>query len=194
MLDSFTDILHTGHGLVWNSSFLLLAGILRRKQVFLMERSFYKIALSSDRGLQIANLIEKGKKAAEAADRLAEELGAKSRTDRPGRLFPGVGIGSLVFRKWPGEAYASIGKKEYIPNMKSKEGIEIARQIGRLPDVSGIDVCAAFGISADKETAPEWFTYGEAVYLSSSYSLNDEYEPIPEPEYRRAKDERNGRL
>ena len=86
------------------------------------KRYYYKVSLSNThRGRCIQELIEKGNRAVEAANELAASLGAESRTDRPGRLFPGVGIGSLKFHRVPNLfAYQFIGKGEYIPNMQNE--------------------------------------------------------------------------
>lgn len=147
-------------------------------------RYFYKAPLSSERGKSIKNFFEKGKKAALAADELAEELGADGRTDRPGRLYPGVGIGSLVFAKRPSsKRYLPIGGDEYVPNIKRKEGYGIGKRIGSLPTVTGFDFCVAFGIPVDKKVTPKWYVYGGDIYLSSPYPLGEEYTVITEEEF-----------
>lgn len=145
---------------------------------------YYSVPLDSARGKRIAEFISFGRKASEAADRLASKLGADSRTDRPGRLFPGVGIGSLKFSARPDKKkYRSIGKGEYIPNFNTPSGMELARQIARLPDITAIDFCAAFGISADKKATPEWFVSKGKVFISSHYRMGEEYMPIPQTEF-----------
>ena len=151
---------------------------------------FYKIPLSSERGKSIKNFLEKGKEAALAAEELAKELGADGHTDCPGRLYPGIGIGSLVFGKRPSsKRYLSIGEGEYIPNMKRKEGMEIAKRIARLPYVTGFDFCVAFGIPVDKKVTPKWYVYDGSVYLSSPYPLGEEYIVITEEVFEKHKEE-----
>ena len=151
---------------------------------------FYRIPFSSERGKSIKNFFGKGKEAALAAEELAKELGADGYTDRPGRLYPGIGIGSLVFGKRPSsKRYLPIGEGEYIPNMKRKEGMEIAKRIARLPYVTGFDFCVAFGIPVDKKVTPKWYVYGGAVYLSSHYPLGEEYAVITEDEFEKHREE-----
>lgn len=153
-------------------------------------RHHYMVQLSSERGKRISEFFDKGRKAALAAEELAKELGADGHTDRPGRLYPGAGIGSLVFGKRPSsKRYLSIGAGEYIPNMKRKEGMDIAKRIARLPDVTGFDFCVAFGIPVDKKVTPKWYVYGGAVYLSSPYPLGEEYDAIDEDEFEKHKEE-----
>lgn len=144
------------------------------------KRYYYKVSLAdTHRGRCISEFMEKGKKAAEAADSLAAELGAESRTDRPGCLYPGVGIGSLTFRRVPNLfAYQFIGKGEYIPNMQNEKGKEIARKIVELPDVTSDDFRIAFGIPANQTRTPQWFVYKGKAYLCSRYQLGEEYETI----------------
>ena len=149
------------------------------------KRYYYKVSLSdTHRGRCIREFMEKGKKAAEAADRLAAELGAESRTDRPGCLYPGVGIGSLKFKRVPNLfAYQFIGKGEYIPNMQNEKGQAIARKIVDLPDVTSNDFRVAFGIPVNQNRTPQWFVYKEKAYLCSRYPLGEEYETILQKEF-----------
>lgn len=148
------------------------------------KRHYYMVALASERGKRISELLAKGREAADAADLLAKELGAESRTDRPGSLLPGVGIGSLSFKRRPSsKRYIPIGAGEYIPDMKRKEGFEIGRRIGKLPDISGFDFCVAFGISVDKKVTPEWYVCKGIVYLSCPYTMGEEYTAITEEEF-----------
>ena len=148
------------------------------------KKYYYKVSLDSGRGEKIQGFLDKGKEAAEAANRLAKELGADERTDRPGCLCPGVGIGSLVFYQWPGgKRYTSIGSNEYIPNINREQGKEIAKRIKALPDVSSMDFRIAFGIPADKEKTPAWFVWERFVYLCSGYKLGEEYTIILQAEF-----------
>lgn len=149
------------------------------------KRYYYKVSLTdTHRGRCISEFLEKGKKAAEAADKLAAELGAEARTDRPGCLYPGVGIGSLKFKGCPNLfAYEYIGKGEYIPNMNNEKGKEIAQKIIRLPDVRSDDFRVAFGIPINQSRTPQWFIYRGRVYLCSRYSLGQEYETILQQEF-----------
>lgn len=79
------------------------------------KRYYYKVSLSNThRGRCIQELIDKGNRAVEAANELAASLGAESRTDRPGRLFPGVGIGSLKFHRVPNLLPTSLSVRENI--------------------------------------------------------------------------------
>lgn len=149
------------------------------------KRYYYKVSLNNThRGRCIVEFMEKGKKAVEAADRLAAELGAESRTDRPGCLYPGVGIGSLKFRSVPNLfAYQFIGKGEYIPNMQSEAGQKIVKRIISLPDVTSDDFRIAFGIPVNQNRTPQWFVYRGKVYLCSRYPLGEEYETILRQEF-----------
>ena len=149
------------------------------------KRYYYKVSLAdTKRGHCISEFIERGKAAAKAADELAEELGAESRTDRPGCLYPGVGIGSLTFRSVPNLfAYQFIGKGEYIPNMQNEKGQEIARRIVELPDVTSADFRVAFGIPINQARTPQWFIYRGKAYLCSRYRLGEEYEEILQQEF-----------
>lgn len=149
------------------------------------KRYYYKVNLERNhRGRCISEFMEKGKRAALAADRLAEELGAEWRTERPECLYPGVGIGSLKFKRVPSlNAYTSIGKGEYIPNMETEEGKAIARQIMKLPDVTSMYFRVAFGIPAHQSRTPQWFVYNGKAYLCSRYPLGEEYESILQREF-----------
>lgn len=149
------------------------------------KRYYYKVSLSNThRGRCIQELIDKGNRAVEAANELAACLGAESRTDRPGRLFPGVGIGSLKFHRVPNLfAYQFIGKGEYIPNMQNEKGKEIARKIMDLPDVTSDDFRVAFGIPINRQHTPQWFIYNGKAYLCSRYPLDEEYETILQQEF-----------
>lgn len=149
------------------------------------KKYYYKTPLSSARGKKIQEFINKGKEAAAAAENLAKELGASGYTDRPGCLYPGVGIGSLVFKRYPGgKRYLSIGSKEYIPNMYREKGKEIAKRIMKLPDVSVRDFRIAFGIPIDKDRSPAWFVSSdEVVYLCSPYQLGEDYETASSTEF-----------
>ena len=131
------------------------------------KRYYYKVSLDSHRGNCIGKFIEKGRKAAIAAEELTKELGAEAHTDRPGCLYPGVGIGSLKFRSVPNLfAYQFIGHGEYIPNMQNEKGQDIARKIIELPDVTSQDFRVAFGIPVNQLRTPQWFVYRRNVPLS----------------------------
>lgn len=149
-----------------------------------MDKHYYKVNKETHRGRCICELIEKGKKMAQATEKLALELGADSYTDRPGTLFPGMGIGSLIFKRMPNLwKYQSIGQGEYIPNMKTEEGKEIAKRISKLPELSADDYRIAFGIPINKSKTPAWFMYGKFFYLCSTYTLGEEYTAIVEQEF-----------
>ena len=129
------------------------------------DRNYYKVKLDTHRGRCILDFIEKGKKAAQAAENLMADLGAKGYTDNPRALYPGIGIGSLVFGGTPNLwEYQSIGKGEYIPNMKTDAGKEIAKRIAALPDLSPNDFRIAFGIPVNQFKTPAWFIHKEYVY------------------------------
>lgn len=148
------------------------------------EKHFYKVKLDTHRGRCISEYIEKGKKAAQAAEELMTELGADGYTDCPRALYPGVGIGSLIFDKTPNLwQYESIGKGEYIPNRKTDAGKEVAKRITALPEISSDDFRLAFGIPVNQFKTPAWFIYNERVYVCSSYSLGSEYTKIVESEF-----------
>lgn len=148
------------------------------------EKHYYKVKLDTHRGRCISEFIEKGKKAAQAAEELMTELGAKGYTDNPRALYPGVGIGSLIFMGVPNLLqYQFIGKGEYIPNMKTDAGKEIAKRIAALPEVSSDDFRLAFGIPINQSKTPAWFIYNERAYVCSSYSLGTEYTQIVESEF-----------
>ncbi len=145
---------------------------------------YYKVKLDTHRGRCISELIEKGKKAAQAAEELMTELGASGYTDSPRALYPGVGIGSLVFKGVPNLwQFESIGKGEFIPNRKTDAGKEVAKRIAALPEVSSDDFRLAFGIPVNQSKTPAWFIYNEKVYVCSSYSLGTEYTQIVESEF-----------
>lgn len=149
------------------------------------KRYYYKISLEgTHRGRCICEFMDKGKKAASAADSLAAELGAEARTDRPGCLYPGVGIGSLKFKSVPNLfAYQFIGKGEYIPNMQNEKGQAIAKRIMDLPDVTSNDFRIAFGIPLNEIYTPKWFVYKGKAYLRSRYQMGEEYETILKQEF-----------
>lgn len=145
---------------------------------------YYKVKLDTHRGRCISEFIEKGKKAAQAAEELMTELGASGYTDSPRALYPGVGIGSLVFKGVPNLwQFESIGKGEFIPNRKTDAGKEVAKRIAALPEVSSDDFRLAFGIPVNQFKTPAWFIYNEKVYVCSSYSLGTEYTQIVESEF-----------
>ena len=87
------------------------------------------------------------------------------------------------------QSQVEIGEGEYIPNMKRKEGMEIAKRIARLPYVTGFDFCVAFGIPVDKKVTPKWYVYDGSVYLSSPYPLGEEYIVITEEVFEKHKEE-----
>lgn len=149
-----------------------------------MKRYFYKASFNSHRGRCIRDFIAKGNKAVKATSELVEKLGAKSYTDTPGGLFPGVGIGSLVFDTIPDlRKYESIGKGEFIPNTKSSEGEVIAKMISKLPSISAMDFRVAFGIPLNIFKTPQWFVYKEDIYISSPYPMGNDYITILQHEF-----------
>lgn len=156
--------------------------------------SFYKVPLLSHRGEKITALLQLARSAAEAADALTLGLGAESRTESPRALCPGVGIGSLIFKRaQSSKKYMCIGSRgklqEYVPNMNEKKGLAIARRIYDLPCVTPKQLREAFGLPNDAEVSPSWFMNAESVFLKCCYVLGEEFVPITEEEFARERAE-----
>lgn len=152
------------------------------------KKYYYKVEISTSRGMQIKEFLQKGIKAIREADRLAKNLGAVSRTDSPGCLIPGVGIGSLVFEKKPDRiTYMSIGNNEYVPNPKTDEGRKLLRKISKLPMLTPFDALLAFGIPVNQNRTPAWFQEKNFFYLCCSYKLGPEYTEILSHEFEQKK-------
>lgn len=154
----------------------------------LKNHSFYKLSLQSARGERIGQLLAKAKSAAEAADRLTLELGAESRTESPGSVLPGVGIGSLIFRRaQSAKKYLRIGSREkmteYIPNMAEQKGKDIARRIYELPTITAAEYREAFGIADKEDRTPAWFISADTMFLRCCYGLGEEFVVISQEEF-----------
>lgn len=157
----------------------------------MQEFRYYKVSLSSDRGRKIEKFILTAEAAIRAADSLAKELGAEARTESPGAVYPGLGIGSLIFRKpQHRKRYECIGKSEngieYIPNAKEKKGIDVMKKIYDLPYVGSRDIKEAFGIDGNETKSPLWFIQEKDVFLRCEYSLCDDYLSIEKEEFETA--------
>ena len=155
---------------------------------------FYRLPMSSERGKEISKLIENIKEAIDGADHLMKELGAVRRTESPDAIYPGLGIGSLLFlHPQSGKKYIYIGKNgdkdEYIPNINEPKGKEIAIRIRALPYISSDMFRNAFGLSKDKDRTPAWFIHKEILYVRSSYKMKKEYIAINEAEFEYYKEE-----
>lgn len=149
---------------------------------------YYKVSLSSDRGQKIEKFISMAESAVHAADTLTKELGAEARTEAPGAVYPGLGIGSLIFRKQQHrKRYECIGKSkngiEYIPNAKENKGIDIIKKIYALPYVGSRDIKEAFGIDGNETKSPLWFIHNNEVFLRCEYELCDDYISIEKAEF-----------
>lgn len=161
----------------------------------LKNHSFYKVPMQSDRGKKIGRLLEQAHAAAEAADRLTVELGAESRTEAPNAVCPGLGIGSLIFRRARSskkyQCIGSVGKSsEYIPNMYEPKGKEIARRIYDLPTVTPEEFRSAFSLPDDVEVSPSWFISGDTMFLKCCYALSEEFVPIEEEAFEQERERR----
>lgn len=144
---------------------------------------YYKVPLSSKRGQKIEKFVSTAESAIRAADALTKELGAEARTESPGAVYPGLGIGSLIFKRPQHcKRYECIGKVEngieYIPNAKEQKGIDVMKKIYALPYVGSRDIKEAFGIDGRETKSPLWFIYNNEVFLRCEYKLCADYFPI----------------
>lgn len=153
---------------------------------------YYRINLRSEDGKRVRDFIHKGVEARRATEKLARMLGAVAWTEEPHTLFPGTGIGSLMFdTPQSGHRYKYIGQRkgnvgEYIPNHTHAKGKEIIRHISQLPRISGEDVVKAFGLTGEEKTTPAWFVKGSLVYAHTHYELSAGFRPITEEAFRLA--------
>lgn len=159
--------------------------------------TYYKILLEEhERGMAISLFLEKMKELGKAADQLARELGAESRTEAPNATCAGLGIGSLIFTKpQSSKKYQRIGSRgkkiEYIPNMNQVKGKKIAGRIADLPTMSSAEFRASFGIPKDATLSPAWFVSGNFMYLKCRYAMGEEFVAIEEKEFEEEREKIN---
>lgn len=110
---------------------------------------YYRLPADSEAGKKITALYAAGKKAVEAASKMAKALRATEFEMHPG--FAIGGIGALYFRFKPAKRRFDIreqvdGLYLCFPNTSTEEGKEILRRISALPVVKMEQVAEAFGI------------------------------------------------
>jgi hypothetical protein len=83
---------------------------------------------------------------------------------------------------------APDGYKEYIPNMKTKQGKALMNRIAKLPCVTASDMIRAFGIKGTEGSIPAWFRYRTKVYARCTYPLSWRFTEITEEEFQQARE------
>lgn len=113
------------------------------------EMKYYRLPVDSETGKKLTALYEAGKKAVEAASKMAKSLRATEFEMHPG--FAMGGIGALYFRFKPAKRRFDIreqvnGLHLCFPNTATEDGKQILRRISALPVVKMEQVAQAFGI------------------------------------------------
>lgn len=113
------------------------------------QMKYYRLPADSEAGKKLTAVYAAGKKAVEAASKMAKALRAAEFEMHPG--FAMGGIGALYFRFKPAKRRFDVREKVeglYLcyPNTSTEEGREILRRVSALPVVKMEQVAEAFGI------------------------------------------------
>ena len=113
------------------------------------EMKYYRLPVDSEAGKKLTALYAAGKKAVEAASKMAKALRATEFEMHPG--FAIGGIGALYFRFKPAKRRFDVREQVnglYLcyPNTSTEDGKSILRRVSALPVVKIEQVAEAFGI------------------------------------------------
>lgn len=160
------------------------------------EMKHYRLPVDSETGKKLTSLYAAGKKAVEAASKMAKALRATEFEMHPG--FAMGGIGALYFRFKPAKRRFDIrdqvnGLHLCFPNTATEDGKQILRRISALPVVKMEQVAEAFGIKngqvlPDNALLPMFFRVEQQWdYIKTAIDLDiPEMEEVSQEEFEKA--------
>ena len=156
-------------------------------------KKYYSVPMDTERGEAIRNFVAKAKECVERTKKVALQLGAVSYCESPNAVYPGIGIGSLVFnRPQSKRAYQLIGRRkkvyEYIPMYTTPRGKDIIKKILGINPIGSEEFAAAFNLPDNVKFAPSWFEESGYYYLCTRYEMGDEYTEIGMRDFEDAKE------